>query len=117
MQRQQMDNRYYTCMLYVKILGTPVYGFLPGSTQQGPASQLEPHLSPVASRESSQTQFGGLQQGNAESEVQQQSPGGVCEAALGDKEQAVPQQQPSGKLCAVLVGGRGGGACGGRAGV
>lgn len=99
MQQQQMDNRYYTCMLYVKILGTPVYGFIPGSTQQeGPASPLGAHLSPVASRESSQTQFGGLQHGEAESEVEQ-SPGGVCEADQGDEEQkaASQQQQLAGK--------------------
>lgn len=107
-QRQQMDNRYYTCMLYVKILGTPVYGFLPGSTQQGPASQPEPHLSPVASRESSQTQFGGLHHGDADSEVQQQSPGGVREDAEGDEEQkAVCQQQPPGKRVQYWGEGRG----------
>ena len=96
-QRQQEDDRYYTCMLYVKVLGTPVYGFLPASTQHEHTSHLEPLLSPAASRESSQTRFSALQHGDTDSEVQQ-LPGGACEAALGDEEQkTVSQQQPSGK--------------------
>lgn len=40
MQRQQEDNRYYTCIRYVKIVGTPVYGFLPSSSQPSRSSDL-----------------------------------------------------------------------------
>lgn len=94
-------------MLYVKVLGTPVYGFLPGSTQPEPTSHLEHHLSPSASSESSQTQSSFLQQCNTDSDGQQLL-GGACQAAHADGEQkAVSQQQPSGKH--VQFGGGGGG--------
>ena len=91
-QRQQEDDCYYTCVLYVKVSGSPVYGFLPAGTQQGPTSPPQHQLSPLASPESSQTQFSALQHGDAELEIQQLL-GGACQAARGDEE----QQQPPGK--------------------
>ncbi|DBB00465.1 TPA: hypothetical protein ACH3X3_002177 [Trebouxia sp. C0006] len=40
-QRQQEDNRYYTCIRYVKVVGTPVYGFLPSTSQPSRSSDLQ----------------------------------------------------------------------------
>ena len=31
-QRQRADNRFYTCICYLRVVGTPVYGFLPSTT-------------------------------------------------------------------------------------
>lgn len=42
-QRQREDNRYYTCICYVKVVGTPVYGFLPSSTHNSISLGLQPH--------------------------------------------------------------------------
>ncbi|KAA6422551.1 MAG: hypothetical protein FRX49_07412 [Trebouxia sp. A1-2] len=41
-QRQREDNRYYTCICYVKIVGTPVYGFLPSPTQPSRSLDVQP---------------------------------------------------------------------------
>ena len=42
-QRQREDNRYYTCICYVKVVGTPVYGFLPSSTHNSIRLGPQPH--------------------------------------------------------------------------
>ena len=101
-QRQQGDNRYYTCMLYIKVLGTPVYGFVPGGIQQEHTSQLGPHLSPVASRESSQTHLDAPRHDDTDCEVEEAA-GGMCEDSQADgKAKALFQQQPSGSVCVTL---------------
>ncbi|DBA78439.1 TPA: hypothetical protein ACH3X2_007930 [Trebouxia sp. C0005] len=50
-QRQREDNRYYTCICYVKIVGTPVYGFLPSPTQPSRSLDVQPCESACMSRD------------------------------------------------------------------
>lgn len=103
-QRQQEDNRYYTCILYIMVRGTPVYGVIPSDTAPHPTltptstpAPLGHQLSPVVSPQSSQIHLNLPGQDNADSEVQQVSKG-VCEDAqrAEDARQGFSSQQPPG---------------------
>ncbi|KAL3162180.1 hypothetical protein ABBQ32_009887 [Trebouxia sp. C0010 RCD-2024] len=109
-QRQQQDNRYYTCILYVKVRGTPVHGFLPKAptptlTPIPTPALLEHQLSPGASRQScqTQTQLNPPKQGDADSQVQQSHGGLPDEAQKAEgQQQGFVKQQPPVVLKAVL---------------
>lgn len=49
-QKQEVDQQYYTCVCYVKVVGSPVYGFLPKgwSTAQSAEAAPETLGSPYA---------------------------------------------------------------------
>ena len=59
-QRQQEDNRYYTCIRYVKVVGTPVYGFLPSSSH--PSRSLDLQLCGSACISSDHEHYGSVDQ-------------------------------------------------------
>ncbi len=41
-QRQREDDRWYTCIAYIRVVGTPVYDFVPRCTLRPPASLPAP---------------------------------------------------------------------------
>ena len=88
-QRQTLDNRYYTCICYVKVLGTPVYGFLPSESQHSPSTALQ--ISSCDSRESCQTHDSSSQHDGCKQLEERQSPASSCGESIMAKDTTAEQ--------------------------
>ena len=87
-QKQESDLQYYTCVCYIKVVGTPVYGFLPkgissphscssGAVLMGAASQAadSPNTADSATTAVSSSLYHQLQSGLNLTSQSQEEPG------------------------------------------